>query len=109
MSHSCYLLRSSISSRTYFGYTTNIHRRLRQHNGEIKGGAKKTQRGRPWVLMAHITGFPNQHEALSFEWHIHHKRGWSQGSRLKEIDRLMREFKEKRSINLTINFPDLKL
>lgn len=102
MSHSCYLLQSTTCPRTYFGYTTNIQRRLRQHNGEIKGGAKKTQQGRPWTLVAHITGFPNQHEALSFEWYIHHKRGWSQTSRLKEINKLINQFKETRLISLKI-------
>lgn len=29
--------------RTYNGYTVNVSRRLRQHNGEIKGGAKATR------------------------------------------------------------------
>ena len=32
-----YLLKSTVSNRTYVGYTVNIKRRLRQHNGEIKG------------------------------------------------------------------------
>jgi hypothetical protein len=32
----CYFLRSQ--NRTYNGYTVDLERRLRQHNGELKGG-----------------------------------------------------------------------
>ena len=32
----CYFLRSE--NRTYNGYTVDLKRRLRQHNGELKGG-----------------------------------------------------------------------
>jgi len=38
--HFCYIIASG--DRTYVGYTTNLIRRLRQHNSEIKGGAKRT-------------------------------------------------------------------
>ena len=31
----------------YCGITTNMERRLKQHNGEIKGGAKYTRSKRP--------------------------------------------------------------
>lgn len=31
----------------YCGITTNLDRRLKQHNGEIKGGAKYTRSRRP--------------------------------------------------------------
>ena len=31
----------------YCGITTNLERRLKQHNGEIKGGAKYTRGKRP--------------------------------------------------------------
>jgi len=59
--------------RTYIGYTNNICRRLRQHNGEIKGGAKHTIRARPWKLIYYIYGFSNHKEALSFEWWLAHR------------------------------------
>ncbi|CAN6325786.1 unnamed protein product [Urochloa humidicola] len=35
-----YLIASSRIPRTYVGVTTEFPRRLRQHNGELKGGAK---------------------------------------------------------------------
>jgi predicted GIY-YIG superfamily endonuclease len=57
---------------TYVGATVDVDHRLRQHNGEIKGGAKATnrqvQKGKTWVRAAHIRGFPTWNEALKFEW-----------------------------------------
>lgn len=44
-----YLLRSS-AGRTYVGITTELERRLAQHNGEQPGGAKATRAGRPWLV-----------------------------------------------------------
>lgn len=70
--HSVYLLKSTTTRRTYIGYTVNPVRRLRQHNGEIKGGAKYTRRGRPWVMICYITGFPDHRTALQYEWKNHH-------------------------------------
>ena len=35
----------------YTGKTTNLHRRIRQHNGEIKNGAKYTRARRPVTLV----------------------------------------------------------
>ena len=68
-SHFCYLLQSISNSRSYYiGYTDDPLHRLRQHNGEITGGAKKTLKNRPWKLICYITGFPNQRIALQWEW-----------------------------------------
>jgi len=33
--------------------------RLRQHNGELKGGAKAASAGRPWHLACLVEGFAN--------------------------------------------------
>ncbi len=35
----------------YSGISTDVERRLQQHNGERPGGAKATRRGRPWILL----------------------------------------------------------
>jgi predicted GIY-YIG superfamily endonuclease len=64
----CYILSSNDSSKTYVGITNNMDRRLRQHNGELVGGAKYTNIGRPWRISAIITGFENHQQVLQFEW-----------------------------------------
>jgi len=71
MEHIVYILREKDGKRTYVGYTTNVERRIRQHNGEIKGGAKYT-RGRKWEIFGTIEGFPNKIIALQCEWRIKH-------------------------------------
>lgn len=61
-------------SRTYVGITNNLAKRLRQHNGELAGGARSTHSGRPWKLCAIVEGFRNKTVALRFEWSMHHPR-----------------------------------
>lgn len=65
----CYLLVTADNSGgpTYVGVTPDLDRRLRQHNGELTGGAKATS-GKAWRRACHVTGFPNQRAVLQFEW-----------------------------------------
>lgn len=70
--HMCYILRSAITDRTYIGYTVNFPRRIRQHNGEIVGGAKRTRKGRPWIPVCLIKGFFESSSALRFEYRLQH-------------------------------------
>ncbi|XP_004516472.1 structure-specific endonuclease subunit slx1 [Cicer arietinum] len=53
--------------KTYVGVTTNFPRRLKQHNGELKGGAKASRAGRPWICACLICGFADRSEACVFE------------------------------------------
>jgi len=63
-----YLLISvDIPGLTYVGATVDVAKRLRQHNGEIKGGAKYTK-GRKWRRVCFMSNFPDQRAALQFEW-----------------------------------------
>jgi predicted GIY-YIG superfamily endonuclease len=65
----CYILRSVTAPlRTYAGSTNNIIRRLRQHNGIIKGGAYATKTSKPWRICMLISGFKDRKTALRFEW-----------------------------------------
>ena len=72
--HMCYIIKSSTTNRIYIGYTTNFNKRLRQHNGEITGGAKKTSKGRPWYPICNILGFYEKSSALRFEYRLQHSK-----------------------------------
>jgi predicted GIY-YIG superfamily endonuclease len=72
----CYVLYSN--HYTYNGYTNDPARRLRQHNGEITGGARATTRHRPWTFMCILTSSDpkfTKNLALSIEWHIRYPTG----------------------------------
>ena len=67
----CYALEHTHTSKSYTGQTNNFHRRLRQHNGEIKGGARYTSRaaGRAgkWHPLFKACGFKTLRAVLQFE------------------------------------------
>ena len=81
----CYCLQSE-SNATYIGATVNPDRRLRQHNKEIKGGAKYTGRSKGWKRICCVTGFPDERAALQFEWK------WKQLSKQKTGNPLEKRF-----------------
>ena len=66
-----YLLIST-SKTTYVGATVDLDRRLRQHNGELVGGAKatriKVKKGEVWTRACYVSEFPTWSAALQFEW-----------------------------------------
>ena len=69
----CYFLgqESAIlgQGQTYNGYTVNLKRRLRQHNGEIKGGAYATRGKGPWEFIAVFTSKSwTSVRAMQVEW-----------------------------------------
>lgn len=72
----CYILRSlkgdKYVNKTYVGCTNDFPHRLRQHNGEIVGGAKATRTLKPLAIYCVVTGFRTKIEALQFEWYIKH-------------------------------------
>lgn len=74
-----YLLQSTVRPRrTYVGCTCcGVDHRLRQHNGEVRGGARQTQTARPWVVRTVVAGFRTRREALQFEfaWRRVHRKG----------------------------------
>lgn len=72
----CYCLIRNDYSATYVGATKDLTHRLRQHNGEIKGGAKYTKKslkqGYTWFIAFTVGEFPNWNETLKFEWKLKH-------------------------------------
>ena len=70
----CYFLgqHNNWTGQTYNGYTVNLSRRLRQHNGEIKGGAWATtakDKG-AWSFIAALTSdsWTSVSRAMACEW-----------------------------------------
>ena len=60
--------------RTYVGWTTDLDRRLDEHNAGI--GARST-RGRKWSLL-YAERYRNRGEAMSREWHLKRDRRFRQ-------------------------------
>ncbi|MEX0596871.1 MAG: GIY-YIG nuclease family protein, partial [Candidatus Paceibacterota bacterium] len=76
----CYILKNKVQSqinKTYNGFTVDLMRRIRQHNSEIKGGARYTTSNgnKTWHYYAVLTGFDTNVSALSCEWWIKHPTG----------------------------------
>ena len=57
-------------ARTYVGWTTDLEKRLEQHNA---GSGAKSTRGRRWVLL-YAERYQNRGEAMSREWHLKRDR-----------------------------------
>ena len=92
---------------TYAGISVDPDRRLRQHNGEIKGGAKYTTRkGSGWKHMCIIEGFDTSINCMRFEWAVKHCHPLRKGGitmRLKKLKTIMnRDY-------WTSNTPETKL
>jgi len=72
-SYIVYLIIHNKSNYTYVGITNNPERRIKQHNGILKGGAKYTTLNKKdgnWEYYGFILGL-NKHIALSIEKKIH--------------------------------------
>jgi predicted GIY-YIG superfamily endonuclease len=92
--YSVYILESGDRERTYVGLTNNLAKRLRQHNGLVKGGARYTSTRTGWRLACLIHGFSADSQARKLEWRMHHthlsgkfKRPLHR--RIRELDRAM--------------------
>ena len=60
-------------NRTYNGYTVDLKRRIRQHNMEIKGGARATRSApEPWKYLAVCVAkdWTTIQLAMQFEWAV---------------------------------------
>ena len=57
-------------ARTYVGWTTDLDRRLHEHNS---GAGARSTRGRKWILL-YSERFATRREAMSREWHLKRDR-----------------------------------
>lgn len=67
----CYCLESQSDvwrGSSYIGFTTNPRRRVRQHNGELAHGARRTRARRPWHMVLFVGPFTSEVAGLRFEW-----------------------------------------
>lgn len=89
----CYLLGSVADGgrNTYVGVTTNMARRLRQHNREIRGGARATGRCPRWAVMCWVEGFRNRSEVQQFETRVkqYRRRCGGQGGAIRGVQSML--------------------
>ncbi len=104
-----YIIYHISSGATYAGVSPDPIKRLRMHNGEIKGGAKYTlSKGPGWVHICLIKGFPTKQNAMQFEWAIKHIPPRNVGgleSRLKKLGILLRKTQWTSKSPLAITIP----
>ena len=83
----CYIIENK--GYTYVGVSNNAKKRLRAHNGEIKGGAKyTTSKGPGWKHVCIISGFPTKIESMQFEWALKHVPPRNAGGIINRIKKL---------------------
>ena len=101
-----YCLESS-EGATYVGATTDPYRRLRQHSGELSGGARYTTgrvaRGETWSLFCFVGPF-GKIDALKFEWKWKWHSKKMSGSPLERREKALQKLLELNE-NLSIHFP----
>ena len=99
-SYRIYLLIHSLSNLTYIGITNNLNRRLRQHNCELKGGARYTTNNKKngnWLCYGYICNVTKR-KALSIEKKIKIKSRKMCGTPIE---------KRLKAINILLNDTDL--
>lgn len=111
----CYIICNKNS--TYVGVSPDPNRRIRQHNGEIRGGAKYTSsKGPGWTFMCVVTGF-DKISSLQFEWAVKHCKPKGVGGPENRIKKLLhilnkekwtRNSRDAQLFNLTLHWHNIK-
>ena len=82
-----YIIRNK--NATYAGVSPEPLRRLRQHNGELSGGAKYTKSvGEGWRHICLVHGFQDKIQAMQFEWAVKHVKPRSVGGVISRLNKL---------------------
>ena len=107
MSYYCYII-SNPNDRTYNGYTVNLERRLKQHNGLLKGGARATHNRGPWSFLCILTSecWDCISTAMQHEWSIKYPtrarpRPKEYNGKLGRLRSLQKVFQHMESIHCT--------
>ena len=92
MDYKCYIIFNDNFS--YVGITNNLKKRIRQHNCEIKGGAKYTSLINSrlitnWNYACYIDGFKTKNDALKFEWALKHIKPRYKSGIINRINKLL--------------------
>ena len=91
---------------TYAGVSPDPVRRLRQHNGEIVGGAKYTTgKGPGWEHICLVSGFQDKIQSMQFEWAVKHVAPRNAGGVVNRIKKLYTVLNKS---NWTSKAPDAK-
>ena len=85
-----YVLLSDKKPSSYVGVTIDVERRVLQHNGEIRGGARFTRSGRPWTIGRLYGPYRNRSYAQMVEAKVKRLRGckrlfWSSSEKRSEV------------------------
>lgn len=72
--YALYLLESDDRERTYVGIAKDVARRIRQHNGEIKGGARSTRTKLHLKIACIVRGFESDKKTRQIEKKMHRTR-----------------------------------
>lgn len=80
MTYSCYILESE-EGRLYIGITTDIERRIKEHNSSLGNRKRFTNKSSNWKLI-HLEVFENDTEARKREKQI---KSWKGGQALKAL------------------------
>ena len=67
-----YFLESKKRQRFYIGVSSNVERRLIEHN---QGATRSTKPYRPWCLI-HFEEFETKPQAMKREWYLKHPSGY---------------------------------
>ena len=92
MDYKCYIIFND--NYSYVGITNNLKKRIRQHNCEIKGGAKYTSLINSrlitnWNYSCYIDGFKTKNDALKFEWALKHIKPRSKSGIINRMQKLL--------------------